>query len=119
MDESAPGRESETTAVSASGKVLLTGGYLVLDPKYAGLVVSTSSRFYTVVRPGNDVVGGKEDERTGSIRVRSPQFESAEWVYGVEIDDGGVVRVTQPDGYVCYFKPLGFSYSQTYDRYTR
>ncbi len=41
------------TVVSASGKVLAAGGYLVLDPKYSGLVVSTSSRFYTCIRRGS------------------------------------------------------------------
>lgn len=33
--------------VSAPGKVLLLGGYLVLDPDYFGLVVSVSARFYS------------------------------------------------------------------------
>ena len=31
---------------SAPGKVLLTGGYLVLDQPNAGLVLSTSARFF-------------------------------------------------------------------------
>jgi phosphomevalonate kinase len=57
--------------VSAPGKVLLAGGYLVLDPAYSGVVVSTSSRFYTVVSPGN----------AGRIIVRSPQFINAAWSY--------------------------------------
>ncbi|KAH9176292.1 Phosphomevalonate kinase [Lactarius sanguifluus] len=57
--------------VSAPGKVLLAGGYLVLDPAYSGVVVSTSSRFYTVISPGN----------SGQIIVRSPQFISATWSY--------------------------------------
>ncbi|KAH9083542.1 Phosphomevalonate kinase [Lactarius deliciosus] len=57
--------------VSAPGKVLLAGGYLVLDPAYSGVVVSTSSRFYTVISPGN----------AGQIIVRSPQFISATWSY--------------------------------------
>jgi phosphomevalonate kinase len=34
------------TVVSAPGKVLVAGGYLVLDPAYSGLVIATSSRFY-------------------------------------------------------------------------
>ncbi|KAF8274552.1 Phosphomevalonate kinase [Lactarius quietus] len=57
--------------VSAPGKVLLAGGYLVLDPAYSGVVVSTSSRFYTVINPGN----------AGRIVVRSPQFVNATWSY--------------------------------------
>lgn len=35
---------------SASGKVLLTGGYLVLDPQYDGLVLSLSARFHSSVQ---------------------------------------------------------------------
>ncbi|KAI5889349.1 Phosphomevalonate kinase [Schizophyllum commune H4-8] len=64
------------TIVSAPGKVLIAGGYLVLDPAYSGVVVSTSSRFYTVVRDAEDVGKGK-------IRVRSPQFTNATWEYSV------------------------------------
>ncbi|ORY26808.1 hypothetical protein BCR39DRAFT_540302 [Naematelia encephala] len=40
---------NHTTIVSAPGKVLLAGGYLVLDRSYSGLVVATSSRFYTSI----------------------------------------------------------------------
>lgn len=37
---------SKSVCVSAPGKVLVTGGYLVLDPKYAGLVLASTARFY-------------------------------------------------------------------------
>ncbi|KAJ6625633.1 phosphomevalonate kinase [Mycena sp. CBHHK59/15] len=37
----------DATVVSSPGKVLVAGGYLVLDRAYSGVVVSTSSRFYT------------------------------------------------------------------------
>ncbi len=66
------------TVVSASGKVLVAGGYLVLDPKYSGLVVSTSSRFYTCIRRGSV---------SQQIVVKSPQFEDATWNYSVEVGD--------------------------------
>ncbi len=66
------------TVVSASGKVLVAGGYLVLDPKYSGLVVSTSSRFYTCIRRGS---------ASQQIVVKSPQFEDATWNYSVEVGD--------------------------------
>lgn len=65
---------TRTTVVSAPGKVLVAGGYLVLDPAFSGIVVSTSSRFYTVVQDG-------AGQRTGSIQVRSPQFLDATWSY--------------------------------------
>lgn len=37
--------------VSAPGKVLITGAYLILEQPNAGLVLSTSARFYAVVKP--------------------------------------------------------------------
>lgn len=71
-----------TTIVSAPGKVLLAGGYLVLDQKYSGLVIAISSRFYTLIRSG--------DLNDSRIRVRSPQFLEAEWNY--DVDQDGVVN---------------------------
>lgn len=38
------------TAVSAPGKVLLTGGYLVLDRSYTGTVFALSARIHVIVR---------------------------------------------------------------------
>ncbi|KAG6975811.1 hypothetical protein JG688_00001992 [Phytophthora aleatoria] len=37
------------TCVSAPGKVLLVGGYVVLDEQYPGLVLSSTARFYSQV----------------------------------------------------------------------
>ncbi|KAG6866347.1 hypothetical protein C0991_005268 [Blastosporella zonata] len=71
------------TIVSAPGKVLVSGGYLALDPNYSGTVVSTSSRFYTVIR--EDPTSG-----TNSIRVRSPQFLNATWGYSVSTTGSSV-----------------------------
>lgn len=81
-----------TTAVSSPGKVLLAGGYLVLDPKYSGVVVGTSSRFYTVVA----ALPADASRAQGpiQIRVRSPQFVDATWIYLVHADQTGV-RVEQ------------------------
>ncbi|KAG6811902.1 hypothetical protein H0H92_005360 [Tricholoma furcatifolium] len=74
-----------STVVSAPGKVLVSGGYLVLDPKYSGTVVSTSSRFYTVIRED-------ASRSANSIRVRSPQFTNATWDYSVSTTEN-VVKV--------------------------
>lgn len=41
---------------SAPGKVLMTGGYLVLERPNAGLVLSTNARFYASVKPIYDDV---------------------------------------------------------------
>ncbi|KAJ3865451.1 phosphomevalonate kinase [Lentinula novae-zelandiae] len=66
----------QPTVVSAPGKVLIAGGYLVLDPAYSGIVVSTSSRFYTVIQA---LAAGT----TNTIRVRSPQFNDSTWTYSL------------------------------------
>ncbi|KAJ8076459.1 phosphomevalonate kinase [Marasmius tenuissimus] len=68
------------TVVSAPGKVLVAGGYLVLDPTYSGIVVSASPRFYTVIQAASSNV----DQAV--IRVRSPQFENAAWSYTIQFD---------------------------------
>ncbi|KAL4565142.1 hypothetical protein LXL04_029227 [Taraxacum kok-saghyz] len=36
---------------SAPGKVLITGGYLILERPNAGIVLSTNARFYAIVKP--------------------------------------------------------------------
>ncbi|KIK67414.1 hypothetical protein GYMLUDRAFT_55186 [Collybiopsis luxurians FD-317 M1] len=62
---------SQPTVVSAPGKVLVAGGYLVLDPAYSGVVISTSSRFYTVIT--------SSARGSSIIQVRSPQFTQSTW----------------------------------------
>ncbi|KAB2612509.1 phosphomevalonate kinase-like [Pyrus ussuriensis x Pyrus communis] len=41
----------EAVVASAPGKVLLTGGYLILERPNAGLVLSTNARFFAIVKP--------------------------------------------------------------------
>lgn len=69
------------TVVSSPGKVLLAGGYLVLDPTHRGIVISTSSRFYTLVHPFHP-------PQANTITVRSPQFINASWTYAFEPSTG-------------------------------
>lgn len=82
------------TTVSAPGKVLLAGGYLVLDPKYTGLVFGLSARIHVVVE---DV-----QEEEAVIVVESPQFKDAVWKYeyGVNANANKSVHVKQLQGYV-------------------
>lgn len=77
-----------TLVISAPGKVLIAGGYLVLDPRYPGLVVSTSSRFYTVIR---------QSGKASLIQVRSPQFINAEWEAEVTVQDNGRIILHDRD----------------------
>lgn len=45
-----PHEPAVETAVSAPGKVLLTGGYLVLDRKYTGTVLALDARIHVIVQ---------------------------------------------------------------------
>lgn len=79
------------TIVSAPGKVLLTGGYLVLDQKYHGLVVGTTARFFTSIRPDQHL-------SPGTIRVKAPQFTTDNvWEYSVRIDEDDQIVVEKYD----------------------
>lgn len=80
------------TTVSAPGKVLVAGGYLVLDPAYPGLVISTSSRFYCHAQSQTtSSSSGNAKSPNCLIAVRSPQFVDAVWVYRASVvhDDQG------------------------------
>lgn len=74
---------SRDCAYSAPGKVLLAGGYLVLDRKYTGLVFGLDARIHVIARKssGHNVV------------VRSPQFQDAIWTYDVD-EDAHIVNAT-------------------------
>ena len=78
----------QTTVVSAPGKVLIAGGYLVLDPAYSGIVVSTSSRFYTTI-------SDQPSSKPGIVHVRSPQFLDATWLFSVSLDPDVVIKPLQ------------------------
>jgi phosphomevalonate kinase len=87
-----------TTTASAPGKILLAGGYLVLESPNVGLVVAVDKRFYTTVEfTGGDTstsMGASKADNdndnaahipsdttdTLSITVKSPQFRQ-EWRY--------------------------------------
>jgi phosphomevalonate kinase len=77
-----------TTAVSAPGKVLLAGGYLVLDREFSGLVFGLNARIHVHVRPLVTSSGVKLEE----IIVKSPQFRDATWTYGYRLAEakGGI-----------------------------
>jgi hypothetical protein len=84
------------TAVSAPGKVLLAGGYLVLDRTYTGLVFGLSARIHVLV---HDIASSSGVE-ISEIIVHSPQFQAASWNYGYNlVKDQGGVHITQLQGY--------------------
>ena len=88
--------EAPIVACSAPGKVLLAGGYLVLDRQYTGLVFGLDARIHVLVQS----LPESQSLTFSDIIVRSPQFRDAEWRYRYEHIEGGGVHVTQVQGWV-------------------
>jgi phosphomevalonate kinase len=79
-------------AVSAPGKVLLAGGYLVLDREHTGLVFGLDARIHVCIEP----VETSQGVVLSQITVQSPQFLEANWEYGYRLtEDEGGIAVTQ------------------------
>lgn len=95
-------------AISTPGKVLLAGGYLVLDRRYTGLVFGLDARIHVLVhdpskddarfhRPIRRPWDGSETDYS-LIIVRSPQFTDARWYYGYRpLEEGRGVKVEDLD----------------------
>ena len=103
MSDSATKTTTTTTTVSAPGKILLAGGYLVLERPNAGLVIAADKRFYTTVESTTAAATTTAIETTAiettdssssrskddkaqqpmTISVKSPQFH-ATWEYNWE-----------------------------------
>ncbi|KAL9125978.1 MAG: hypothetical protein Q9217_004893 [Psora testacea] len=88
--------EAPTVACSAPGKVLLAGGYLVLDREYTGLVFGLNARIYVHIQ----TLPTSPDLAKSEIVVRSPQFRDAEWRYGYRnTEEDGGIEITQLKGH--------------------
>lgn len=59
---------------SATGKAIVAGGYLVLEPQYRALVVALSARMHAVVAVSCDA-------KSFIVDVQSPQFKEGHWRY--------------------------------------
>ena len=89
---------------SAPGKVLICGGYLVVETPHIGLSIGVTARFRT--RVVEDVPTSSDDFE---IRILSPQFK-AEFVFAMtEVD--GEIRINQQSGPNSPFLLLGVLYS--------
>ncbi|KAG9253223.1 phosphomevalonate kinase [Emericellopsis atlantica] len=85
-------QKNPTVAVSAPGKVLLAGGYLVLDRQHTGLVFGLSARINVIAGE----IHTSEGVQLNEIVVDSPQFEGAQWRYGYHrAPEGGGIQVVQ------------------------
>ena len=89
--------DTEVTTISAPGKVLLAGGYLILDPEFSGLVFALNARIYVqIVFTLPSSACSTPSPKVSTVLVKSPQFLEATWEYGYELakDDCGI-RLTQ------------------------
>eukprot|EP00752_Nemacystus_decipiens_P017941 g16082.t1 len=81
------------TTVSAPGKVLVAGGYLVLDRPNVGVVLAATARFFSSVKWTDEKVPapahetGERSQPLVRIKVESPQFRSVHW-YECVVYDG-------------------------------
>lgn len=97
-----PTKKKPYTAVSAPGKVLLAGGYLVLDRAYTGLVFGLSARIHVIVQDATTTTTATtaEGAEPVTVVVKSPQFVDAEWRYEtVVLAEGKGVAVKQLERY--------------------
>ncbi|KIX04273.1 phosphomevalonate kinase [Rhinocladiella mackenziei CBS 650.93] len=86
-------------AVSAPGKVLFAGGFLVLDRQHTGLVFGLNARIHVHVEALDKNVPATLKRPCSHILVQSPQFLDAKWLYAISTTVGGdehaVVTVEQ------------------------
>lgn len=85
--------ESSITIASAPGKVLLAGGYLVLDRGYQGLVLGLNARIHVCVE---EIEKQDDNASRSTIVVKSPQFQQAHWVYRFAASSDSIL-VTQTE----------------------
>jgi len=64
----------KSTRVSAPGKVLIAGGYLVLEQEFSGAVLASTARFHTTISLQST---GESNDLQGKIpvQIQSPQFQ--------------------------------------------
>ncbi|KAK9699010.1 hypothetical protein RND81_08G147200 [Saponaria officinalis] len=83
---------------SAPGKVLMTGGYLVLERPNAGLVLSTNARFYAIVNPiHNDDHPNSWAWSWMDVKLTAPQL-SRETMYKMSFKNFILQCVSPSDG---------------------
>ncbi|KAI3640513.1 hypothetical protein MIR68_001391 [Amoeboaphelidium protococcarum] len=91
------------TTVSCPGKVLMLGGYVVLDERFAGYVLATDARFYCTVESVHSSNGYDTD--FCHVSVKSPQFTKSDRRY--LIYRGTTIQTrSQPDLYYDDLIPL-------------
>lgn len=84
-----------SVCTSAPGKVLVVGGYLVLQEGTPGLVVSATSRFYAVLSRVAAADASGLDNGAVPVSISSPQFRR-DWQYHLVAYPGSGALLLQP-----------------------
>ncbi|KAJ2552901.1 phosphomevalonate kinase [Coemansia sp. RSA 1933] len=101
MASATDANKSAVTLTSAPGKVLVVGGYLVLERNYSGLVVGTDASLYAAVQEQNIAssdVDSSAATKGVTILVVSPQFTSAWWKYVFNTESNKLEQTSSADG---------------------
>lgn len=86
-----------SAVASAPGKVLITGGYLVLERPNAGIVLSTTARFYAIVKPiYEEVLPESWAWSWGDVKLASPQL-SREASYKISLKNSTLQCISSRD----------------------
>ena len=76
----------QSAVSSCPGKVLITGGYLILDRQYSGIVISLDAKFSTRV---------SYLDLSNSISVKSTQFLDPDIIYRIDYSDT-IININSP-----------------------
>ncbi|CAB9520370.1 Phosphomevalonate kinase [Seminavis robusta] len=96
--------KTTSTTVSAPGKILLAGGYTVLESPNVGVVLAVDKKFYSTVVKHEPVPSSDSEptnkkpkvEDSATISVHSPQF-GATWKYNAKISEQGLELTPDAD----------------------
>ncbi|KAN0022338.1 hypothetical protein ACTFIU_004518 [Dictyostelium citrinum] len=75
----------ERVVCSAPGKVLVTGGYLVLDKKYDGIVFTIDSRFYTTIEGSLKSTSSTSSTSDNNKETLTSSFETLEYLTDIKV----------------------------------
>ncbi|KAL7111867.1 hypothetical protein ACP275_05G116700 [Erythranthe tilingii] len=82
---------------SAPGKVLMTGGYLILERPNAGIVLSTNARFYAIVKPlYGEIRPNSWSSAWTDVKLTSPQM-GRETTYKLSVKNLELQSVSSSD----------------------
>ncbi|GBG34121.1 DNA-directed RNA polymerase subunit [Hondaea fermentalgiana] len=84
-----------TTVASSPGKVLMAGGYVVLETPNRGYVLATSARFHTSVQSSEEMCAAG---KASVLSIHSPQYRQNIELEATPVEGSDDVKVTHVKG---------------------